>query len=89
MIKSQEKFELEGMLKGHLVQIPCSEHGPPQLHQVLRAPSSLTLGVSRDGATTTSLGKINGVFFESPCLGSFNLTSLDAMPRMLMQKWGA
>ena len=32
-----------GTLKGHLVQSPCDEQGHPQLHQVLRAPSSLTL----------------------------------------------
>ena len=40
-----ESFELEETFKSHLVQLPCSE----QLHQVLRAPSSLTLGVSRTG----------------------------------------
>ena len=51
-------LELEGTLKGHLVQLPCSEQGNPQLHQVLRAPSSLTLGVCRDGAPTTSLGNL-------------------------------
>jgi len=32
-----EWFELEGTLKGHLVQPPCNEQGHPQLHQVLRA----------------------------------------------------
>lgn len=41
---------LEGTFKGHLVQLPCTEQGHLQLHQVLRAPSSLTLGISRDGA---------------------------------------
>ena len=35
-------------LEGHRVQPPCSEHKHPQLHQVLRALSSLTLSVSRD-----------------------------------------
>jgi len=35
---------------------PCNEQGHLQLHQVLRAPSSLTLSVSKDGASTT-LGK--------------------------------
>ena len=49
-------LDLKGTLRGHLVQLPCSEWGHPQLHQVLRAPSSLTLGVCRDGASTTSLG---------------------------------
>ena len=41
-----ELFELEGTFKGHRVQLPCSEQGHLQLHQVLRAPSSLTLSVS-------------------------------------------
>ena len=50
-----ECFELEGTIKGHLVQLPCKERGHLQLHQVLRSPSSLTLGVSKGGAPTTSL----------------------------------
>jgi len=33
----RESFELEGTLKGHLVQPPCSAQGHLQLHQVLRA----------------------------------------------------
>jgi len=41
-----ESFELEGTLKGHLVQLPYSEQGHPQLNQVFRAPSSLILNVS-------------------------------------------
>jgi len=49
-----ESFDLEGTLKGHLAQLPCSEQGHLQLHQVLRAPSSLTLGVYKDRASTTS-----------------------------------
>jgi len=54
----KELFELEGPLEGHLVQLPCNEWGHPQLHQVLRAPSSLTLGVSGNGVSTTSLGNL-------------------------------
>ena len=50
-----ELFELEGSLKSHLVQLPCNEQGHLQLHQVLRAPSSLILSVSRDGAPITNL----------------------------------
>jgi len=46
------RIELEGTFKGHLAQLPCSEQGHLQLHQVLRAPSRLTLGVSRNGAST-------------------------------------
>ena len=38
-----ESFELEGTFKGH----PGHEQGHPQLCQVLRAPSSLTLSVSK------------------------------------------
>jgi len=45
-----ESFELEGTLKGHLVQLPCTERGYIQLEQVLSAPSSLTLNISRHGA---------------------------------------
>ena len=52
-------FELEGVtLKGHLVQLPCNVQGCLQLHQVLRALSSLTLDVFRDGTSTTSLGNL-------------------------------
>ena len=51
-----ESFELEGTLKGHLV--PCNEQGHPQLHQVLRALSSLTLVASKDRASTTSLDSL-------------------------------
>ena len=53
-----EWFELEGTLRCHLVQLPCHEQGHLQLHQVLRAPSSLTLSVSKDRAFTTSLGQL-------------------------------
>jgi len=49
-------FELEATLKGHLVQLPCSEQGHPQVDQVAQSPSILTLRVSREGASTTSLG---------------------------------
>jgi len=49
-----EPFQLEGTLKGHLVHLPCNKQGHPQLHQVLRAPSSLTSNASMDGASTTS-----------------------------------
>ena len=36
--KNRRILELEGTLKGHVVQLLCSEQGHPQLHQVLRAP---------------------------------------------------
>ena len=38
-----ELFELEGIFEGHLVHIPCDKQRHLQLHQVLRAPCSLTL----------------------------------------------
>ena len=56
--KVTESSELEGTFRGHLVQLPCTEQGHPQLQQVLRAPSSLTMGFYRDGASTTSPGNL-------------------------------
>ena len=53
-----KSFELEGILKDHLVQLPCTEQGHLHLQQVLSAPSSLTLNISRDRASTTSLGNL-------------------------------
>ena len=50
--RTVERFKLEETLEGHLVQLPCTEQGHLQLHQVLRAPSSLTRSVCRDGAPT-------------------------------------
>ena len=50
-----ESFGLEGPLKGHLVQLPCNEQGHLQFHQSAQSPSSLTLSVSRDGTSSTSL----------------------------------
>jgi len=43
-----EWFELEGTFKGCESHPPAMNSGHLQPHQVLRAPSSLTLGVSRD-----------------------------------------
>ena len=45
-----ESFELGGTFKGHLAHPLCYAQGHPQLRQSL---SSLTLGVSRDRASTT------------------------------------
>ena len=52
------EFELEGSLKSHLVQLSYNEQGHLQLDQDAQSPSSLTLGVSRDGASTISLGSL-------------------------------
>lgn len=48
-----ESFELEGTFKS---QIPCTEQRYAQLYQELTTWSSLALHVSRDKASTTSLG---------------------------------
>ena len=53
-----ESFELDGTLKGHLIQPSCNEQGHLQLDQVLRAQSSLTASVTRNGSSTTSLGSL-------------------------------
>jgi len=52
---------LEGTFQGHPVQPPCTEQGIFNQIRLLRAPSNLTLNVSRDGASTTSMG--------NPCQG--------------------
>jgi len=39
-----ESFALEGTLKGCLVQLPCTEQGHLQLHQVAQSPVQLDLG---------------------------------------------
>ena len=65
-----EPSELEGTLKGHPVQLPCNERGHPQLDQVLRAPSSLTLNASRNGAPTASLALCSSA---SPLLSKKNI----------------
>ena len=51
-------LELEGTLNGHLVQLPCNEEGHYGYIRLLRAPSRLTLNVSRDRASTTCLGNL-------------------------------
>ena len=62
-----QSFELEGTLKGHLAQLPCNKQGCLQLHKVLRAPSSLTLHVSKDRVSTTSLGNLYQYFTTLYC----------------------
>jgi len=54
----QNHTELDGNRKGHLKQLPCNEQGHLQQIRMLRALSSLTLNVSRDRASTTSLGHL-------------------------------
>jgi len=51
-------LELKKTLKCHLLQPSCNEQGHLHLEQVLRAPSRLTLNVSRRRSSTTSLGNL-------------------------------
>ena len=43
-IRIIELFEMEGILKGHLVQPPCNEQGHPQVDQVAQSPIQPDLG---------------------------------------------
>ena len=79
----KDSFELEGTLKGHLVQLPCNEQGYLQLGQVAWNLVQLHLEISRDRASTTALGNLcqclttlivkNFFLISSPNLCSFNL----------------
>lgn len=40
----------------HLASNPCDEQGPPHQVRLPKAPSSLALNASRDGAATASVG---------------------------------
>jgi len=81
-----ERSGLEGTFQGHPVQPSCTEQGIFNQIRLLRALSNLTLNVSRDGASTASLGNlcqgfttlsIKKVFFISSLnLPTFHLTAL-------------
>jgi len=60
-----ESFELEGSLKSHLVQVSCNEWVCYSCTRLLRAWSSLTLNVSKDGASTNSLDNLERVLNPS------------------------
>jgi len=53
-----ELFKFEGTFQRPSGPTPCKEQGHLQLHQVLRALSSLTFSVCRNGASTGSLGNL-------------------------------
>jgi len=72
-----QSFDLEGTVEDHLVQLPCSEQAHLQLPQVLRAPSSLTLGVCRDGAPITSLGNMCQCFTSLSIKNFFLISNLN------------
>ena len=65
--------------------MPCNEQGQPQLHQVLRAPSSLTLGVSRDGAPTTSPGNLCQCLTTLIVKAFFLISNINLLPLSLQQ----
>ena len=48
----------KGPLKVNLVQLPCNDQGYLQLDQVVQSPSCLILNISRERASTTSLGNL-------------------------------
>ena len=49
---------LEGTFRGHLAQPPAVSRDIFNQTRFLRAPSNLALNVSKDGASTTSLGNL-------------------------------
>ena len=54
-----ELLELEGTLNGHLVQLPALNRDTcSSIRCSEPCPQSLTLNVSKDGASTTSLSKL-------------------------------
>ena len=85
-----ESFGLGKTPKGCLVQIPCNEQRHPQLHQVLRAPSSLTLGISVDGAplplwaTCTSASQLGG---EELRTMQHSISGHNKPPEVHTQQW--
>jgi len=87
-----ELFELEGTLKGHVVQPLCNEQGHLQQIRLLRAPSRLALHVSEDEASTTSLGNLFQclitLILKSLFLFNLNLpsSSLKPFPLVLSQQ---
>ena len=82
---------MEGTFKGHLVQHPCSKQSHLQLDQTARSPvtSNLTLNVSRDGVSTTSLGNLFQCFATLIVKNFFlraslNLPSFSLKPLLLV-----
>ena len=54
-----QPFELEWILKGHLVQLPCNAQRHLQLHQGAQSPIQPKFEhISRNGVFTTSLGNL-------------------------------
>lgn len=74
-----ESFEVEGTFKGHLVQLSCEEQECLQLHQMLKAWSSLTLSVFRDGASSIALGSLFEFAISSLFLKDLHLREASAL----------
>ena len=69
-----ECFGLEGTFRGHLAQLPHSEQGHLQLD-----PYSLALNVSKDAASTASLGNPFQCFTTLTVKNFFLLSSLNLL----------
>ena len=90
-------LELERTLKAHLVQLSCDEQGHPQLHQLLRAPSSLALHVSSDGASTTPLGNLCQCLttltvkniFLIPSLNNTQSSAFQTFNKIIQARWAS
>ena len=72
-----ESLELEGTFRSHLDQYACTEQGHLQLDQGLRACTSQVLKVSRDGASTTSLGSLFQCFMTLTLKDFFLISKLN------------
>ena len=80
-----ESVELKGTSEGNLVQLPCNEQGHHSWIRLPRALSSLALNVSRDGASTTTLGSLCQCLTTLTvkyflCKSSLNLPSFSLKP---------
>jgi len=70
---------LEGTFKGHLAQPPAVSRDIFNQIRLLRAPSNLTLNISRDGAATTSLGSPFQCFTTLTVKNFFLTSSLNTL----------
>jgi len=84
---------LEGTFKGHLVQPPAVSSNIYHWIKLLRAPSNMALNVSRDGASTTSMGNPFQCFTTLTVKTVFLISSLNPpsfhlklLPLVLLQQ---
>jgi len=75
-----EQFGLGGTSTGPLVQPPCSEQEHLQLDQAAQSPVQPDLSVSRDEASTTSLGNQLQCFTTLVVKNCFLISSLNLPP---------